>query len=320
MLRRTLHHWRHFRPHRHRHRRYDKLYERRNHERDKEFAHAPEDVSYTLHDSDFYDAAERQVVSMVQRRPEVNDLDRHIDRLRKKFEHSRWAHDGMVALLAQVPRAVLAQLQMDEHPHGYRDKQQRLYELIDFNDTLDMIVIAMPPELRETFAERAKQAADRICKRVGAPCFSNEQWDAIIRGLSREIAVYMAARANGFNAVMPSRASDAMGVDVQVQDPESGRYINLDCKTPSAFRYRLEQLVKEDRISPHDQIKADEQSYWPVTNGHNRNRVYVILLCLLPDKFGEVENFEFVDSDAIRDTLNLLIRDYGLTDGRFGTM
>lgn len=257
---------------------------------------------------------------MLQRRPEVGDLDRKIDGLRKKFERSRWAHDGMVALLAQVPRAVLAQLQMDEHPHGYRDKQQRLYELIDFNDTLDATVIATTPDLRQTFAMRTKQAADRVCKRVGAPCFSNEQWDAIVRGLSREIAVYMAARNNGFNALMPSRASDALGVDVQVQDPETGRYVNLDCKTPSAFRYRLEQLLKENRISQHDLLEADERSYLPVMNGHGNNRINVVLLCLLPDKFGEVENFEFVDSSAIRETLNLLIRDYGLTDGRFGTM
>ena len=313
MLRKIFHRWRHFKPHKKQYR----TYNGRDYARDKEFFYEPEHIEYALADDDFYDAAEQQVVSMLQRRPELHDLDREIDALRKKFERSHWAHDGMVALLAQAPRAVLAQMQMDEHPHGYRNKQARLYELIDFNDTLDATILALDAPLRVTFEERTKQAADRVCKRVGAPCFSNEQWQAIVRGLSREIAVFLGAKSCGFNAIMPGRAQDAMGVDVRVQDPETRRYINLDCKTPSAFRYRLEQLVKESRITPHDLMRADELSYWPVQNGHGEQKVQVVLLCLLPDKFGKVHNFEFTDLAPLRDMLNTLITNYGLNDGKF---
>lgn len=55
---------------------------------------------------------------------------------------------------------------------------------------------------------------------VGSPCASiNEQWTAIIRGLTREVAVYLAAKEHGFNALATDRAHDALGVDMQVQDP-----------------------------------------------------------------------------------------------------
>lgn len=62
------------------------------------------------------------------------------------------------------------------------------------------------------------------------------------RGVSR-------GAENGFNAYMTDRAHDALGIDIQIQDPEDGRYINLDVKTPSSFRHRMEQLVHEGRLT-----------------------------------------------------------------------
>lgn len=153
----------------------------------------------------------------------------------KRFERTKQPHDGLVALLSQVPRAVLAQLQMDQFPHGYRNKRERLYELIDFNDTMVNTILVLTDTLRDQFSARTKQAADRICKRVGAPCFTNEQWTAIIRGLTREVAVYQAAVDNGFSAWMTDRSQDALGIDMQVQDPETKRYLNIDVKTPAHF-------------------------------------------------------------------------------------
>src|SRR6478672_12632759 len=45
-------------------------------------------------------------------------------------------------LLAQTPTAVFAQAQMDSHKHGYHNREKRLYELIDFNDTFVSYVLA----------------------------------------------------------------------------------------------------------------------------------------------------------------------------------
>ena len=279
---------------------------------------AQERPVFVCSSTDIFDCAEQTVVDLLQRRPEVDDLDRDIPRLQKKFEKTKNPLDGIISILAQAPRASLAQIQMDAHPHGYHDKQARLLELIDFNDAIDSTVIALEPERRQQFAERMKQATDRMCKRVGAPCFTNEQWDAIMRGLGREIAVYLAAKDNGFYVYMTNRSQDALGVDLQVQDPESRRYVNLDIKAPSSFRYRLEQLLKEDRITEKQLLQADQNSYASVVNGHGKHRVNVVLLSTLPDKFGEVENFEFIDSAPVRDMLNHLIREYGLYDDRFG--
>jgi hypothetical protein len=176
----------------------------------------------------------------------------------------------------------------------------------------------MDDRLRQQFSERTKQAADRISKRVGAPCFTNEQWVAIIRGLTREVAVYLAAQENGFNAWLTDRAHDALGVDMQVQDPETRRYINIDVKTPSSFRHRMEQLVKENRLTERELLRGDEQSYIIEHNGHGSHRVEVVVLCILPDMFGELADWRFVTPEPMRTKLNILIRDHGLTDGRYG--
>jgi hypothetical protein len=103
-----------------------------------------------------------------------------------------------------------------------------------------------------------------------------------------------------------------------VRDPESGRYINLDVKTPSSFRHRLEDLVQEGRLTDHELIEADERSYAIETNGHNGGSVQVIVLCMLPDTFGEFGHFRLQNSEPMRQMLNFLIREYGLDDGRYG--
>ena len=312
-------HWRRFKP------RFKRGYAKhgynvhwRDKKYDKQHLTTPADVQYVCHSTDFFDCAEEEVVSLLQRRPEVNALDGDIERLRARHQKSGLSHDGMVALLAQVPRTVLAQLQMDQFPHGYRNKQERLYELIDFNDTLVDTILAMPDTLRQQFAERTKQAADRICKRVGAPCFTNEQWAAIVRGLTREVAVYLAAKENGFNAWLTDRAHDALGVDMQVQDPESRRYINVDVKTPSSFRHRMEQLVKERRLTDRELLAGDKDSYIIEHNGHGGHKVEVVVLCILTDLFGDLADWRFVNPEPMRGKLNMLIRDHGLSDGKYG--
>lgn len=291
---------------------------RRDVRQDKHYMVAPVEPQFVCNTTDLFDCAEDRVRSMMQRRPEVNSLDRKADALKQKFERTRQPLDGLAALFAQAPRASLAQAQMDKHPHGYHNKQARLYELIDFNDTFDLAVLTLSEKHRSEFVERAKQAIDRTCQRVGAPGFSEEQWQAIVRGLSREIAVYLAAKNSGFHTIMTQRSQDALGIDIQVMDPESRRYINLDIKSPSSFRHRLEQLVKEDRLTERELLRADERSYAVVTNGRGRQKVKVVLLCILPDRFGEIDDFEFVDIAPMRSTIARLIDHYGLRDGKFG--
>ena len=312
MLQRFHYHWRRFRPNAR------QQYQGRDRSRDRQHLTERQEPPFVCRSTDIFDCAEAQVQSYMQRRPEMHDLDKKADKLKKKFERTRQPLDGLVALFAQAPRASLAQIEMDRRPHGYHDKQARLFELIDFNDTFDLVIMTLSDDDRARFADTAKQAMDRTCKRVGAPCFTNEQWQAIVRGLSREIAVYLAAKNSGFHTIMTSRAQDALGIDIQVMDPQSRAYINLDIKSPSAFRHRLEQLVKEKRLSERELLQADERSYVQTVNGRGERRVRVMLFNTLPDHYGEIRDFRFVDESLVRERLNQLIREYGLRDGKFG--
>lgn len=275
----------------------------------------PHRVSSTL-----YVEAEEAVVALLQRRPQERDLDRSIERFQKRFQATNNPYDGVVSLLTQVPRAVFAQRDMDMVRHGYRNKRERRFELIDFNDTIVATILGMPDSLRAPFAERIKQAADHICHRVGAPCFTDEQWTAIIRGLTREVALYLAAIDSGFHAWMTDRAHDALGIDMQIQDPESRRYINIDVKTPSSFRHRMETLVREGRLTERELLRGDEDGYITECSGHGVDRARVIVLEILPDRYGDLLNWRFVEVEPIRHVLNRLIRDEGNHDEKYGSL
>jgi len=207
-------------------------------------------------------------------------------------------------LLAQTPQAVLAQQQMDSHRHGYHHREKRLYELIDFNDTFVNLVLATRYRDLPGFAERLKKDMTQYCKRLRTPMFSDEQYDAIVRGLGREIAVYRSARFMGFGVQMTNRTDDAFGIDMIITQPETNKRLNIDCKTPAAFRHRLEDLANHGRISDDDIVRADERGFITLDHHRGQETVPVTLLCILPDRLGEISNFTFDEPERLEAMLN----------------
>jgi hypothetical protein len=221
-------------------------------------------------------------------------------------EPAREAERLRTQLLAQTPRAVLAQQQMDAHPHGYHNREKRLYELIDFNDTFVSYVLATRHRDLPGLSDRLKQDMIHYCRRLNTPMFSDEQYDAIVRGLGREIAVYRSATFKGFKVRMTSRTEDAFGIDMVITQPISGRILNIDCKTPPAFRHRLEDLAQHGRIDDEDIVRADEQGYWTLEHRRGQERVPVTLLCILPDRLGEIRDFTFEQPERLEAMLNTI--------------
>lgn len=203
-----------------------------------------------------------------------------------------------------TPKAALAQAQMDTHKHGYHNREKRLYELIEFNDAFVSYVLAMPHEKMPGLTEDLKRDMIGYCKKLRTPMFTDEQFDAIVRGLSREIAVFRAARYQGFDVRMTSRTDDAFGIDMVITQPETGKHLNVDCKTPPAFRHRLEDLVHHGKISEQQLLRADEVDY--LTSMHRRDdeQVPVTLLCIRPDTLGDIHDFSFDDSKKLAVLLN----------------
>src|SRR5690606_30984045 len=67
---------------------------------------------------------------------------------------ARSIHDKvhlLALLILQAPGAARAQREMDGHRGGYKNRQARLYELIDFNDTFVDTVLSLNEEERQTF-------------------------------------------------------------------------------------------------------------------------------------------------------------------------
>ena len=201
---------------------------------------------------------------------------------------------------------------MDEHPHGYRNRHERLFELIDFNDTLVSAVLALPESELPQFADVAKRAMDAFCKRVKSRCFSNEQFEAIVHGLSREIAVYRGAKAEGYEVSMTSRTQDALGIDMVIRDPASGRSINVDCKTHSAFYYRLKDLVHEGRMTTEESAIAEDKGYCRVVNGDDSQRVAIILWRIDEQTYGDIQAFSLADPARLGNALHDIIQAEGV--------
>lgn len=238
--------------------------------------------------------------------------DEFIERLRKKGEPSepQAKQEYLRALLiAQTPRAAKAQIEMDRHKHGYHHREKRLYELIDFNDTFVSYVLATPHRQLPGLAERLHQDMVEFCRRLGTTMLTDVQFEAITKGLSREIAVYRGALHQGFKARMTSRSEDAFGIDMVITDTESGKQLNIDCKTPSAFRHRLEDLVKEGRLEDDDVVIADEQGYVTIAQYRNNEAVPVTLFCILPDRLGEIVDFTFDDTSRLKVELDRMFTD-----------
>lgn len=242
---------------------------------------------------------------------DVQYLNTIIEATQREAVATNQAHVWLRSLILQSPRAVQAQRQMDAHPHGFRNKEQRTLELIDFNDAFVATILVLPKEELDRFSGEARLLMDWFCKRVGVGGFSNEQYEAIVKGLTREIAVFYGANANGLTARLTDKHADAMGIDVVITDPKTGKSINVDCKTPSSYRHRLGDLVHEGRMSEGEMLEADQLGYAVEWNGKGGERVQVVLLRIDREKFGEVINFEFERADELGGALRYLLQQFG---------
>lgn len=248
-------------------------------------------------------------------------LPRAIEEMKQRVERSEDVErvpQLIALLLLQTPRAARAQHIMDSrHGHGYHNRSKRLYELIDFNDTFVDIVLALTHEQRQSFAQEIYIHMDAICRRSRTHMFTREQFDAIVHGLSRETAVYLGARETGLDVHMTSRVADGLGVDMQVRDPKSDRYINIDCKTTGAYLRRVEELRREGRLREDQVVAALTRGYIEVINGHHKDQVRVVLFAVVTEAIGEIRGFEFTRTDLIAGKLREAIRMCGRHDGEF---
>ncbi len=217
----------------------------------------------------------------------------------------------LLALILRSPRAAQAQMQMDKHKHSFHNKSARVMELIDFNDAYVSTVLAMPTDHIHEFNAEFKRMIDWFCKRVGAWALSNEQFEAIAHGLSREIAVYNAVYSAGFDAKMTNRTEDAFGIDLHIRERETNKRISVDTKTNSAFHYRLIELFREGRLSQDDIDLAERRGYTAVMNGHGEEKQRVILWRIDHETLGDITDFAFAKTDLLLDELRGMLNEYG---------
>lgn len=268
----------------------------------------PQNTAQTVHqggDSRLVDQARSSIdlairqAGLTRRRLRTEHLEPVIEILKLRSANEGTAAVWFALLIAQAPRAARAQAQMDGHAHGYQNKQARLFELIDFNDAFVSTVLALPDTELEGFVELARHELARFCAQVRGTMFSEQQYEAITRGLSREVAVYRGALLGGYRAEMTSRTQDALGVDMVVTDPATKQSINIDCKTSSSYRYRLQDLVREGRLSEDDALRADEIGYAWELNGNDSEQVEVVLMRIDPNELGDIKDFEFVEPERL---------------------
>lgn len=226
-------------------------------------------------------------------------LNQLIDNAKSVATKTNTAVDWLYALSLQAPRAAVAQKIMDEHPHGYHNKEARLFELIDFNDAFVASILVLEKNVLPRAVLEIKNLAEQSCKKAGTRCFSDEQFQAIAHGLSREIAVYLGLQREGYEVEMTNRVSDAFGIDMHVTDPKTLQKINIDIKTRSAYRYRIEQLRREGRLSDETLLMAERNGFAVVFNGHGSERTKVVIWCIDHELLGPIVNFSFENTELL---------------------
>lgn len=253
-----------------------------------------------------------------RRHDDFDYLNPHIEAATKRAELAEANKDDdseaaawLLALVLRAPRAARAQAQMDKYKHNYKNKSARVLELIDFNDAYVSTVLVMPEDHIHLFNDELKKLIAWFCKRVGAWTFSNDQFHAIVHGLSREIAVFNTVKSAGYNVRMASRTDDAFGIDMVITDPNTMKSINIDTKTASAFHYRLIDLLREGRLSELDIELAEKRGYTAVFNGHGENKARVMLWRIDHRTLGDISDFRFDKTEGLIAELKEMLNEYG---------
>ena len=202
-------------------------------------------------------------------------------------------------LLDRTPGAVRAQREMDSYQGSYHTDKSRLYELIDFNDAYVSLALSLSSYERRGFVERVKAEMSEYCLRAKSPMFTDQQFEAITKGLGREVATYLGAKSAGYSVTMTSRTQDAMGVDMIITEPDTGKSLNIDCKSPSAYHYRIRDLRHQGRMTDVEAEQAELTGYAFETNGHGADAVNVTLLRIDPNETGDITDLEFEKPELI---------------------
>lgn len=205
---------------------------------------------------------------------------------------------NLALLLARSPRAAVAQMEMDIHRGGYKNHKARIYELIDFNDSFVDTVLSLPEDQLPTFPDQLNQYMERLCQKVNVLMMTDKQFYAIVHGLSREIAVYHAAKEEGFEVRMASRSEDARGADMVVTN-EHGMMMNIDCKTRSSFHFRLLDLKRDQLITEEERLEAEETGYMVLRKGKHADFVRTTLIRASTQDLSNIRAFRFVDTMKI---------------------
>jgi hypothetical protein len=217
----------------------------------------------------------------------------------------------LALVIVQTPQAARAQEDMDKHRGGYSNRQARVYELIDFNDTFVDLVLSLPLEEHSGFASRLWNELTHFCEEYHAMCFEEKQFLAIVHGLSREIAVFHGAKTEGLVAHMTSRVQDARGIDMVITDPMTHRSIEVDCKTRSSFHFRLLNLERKRRISNEDRLRCELAGFCPVAGVSRPDASHSILLRIATEELGPIRDFAFEDTRLLGERLRAAIAEHG---------
>lgn len=291
---RTIGHWKRFRP-----RRRGKLHDATVYEADTLYAQARGIVG-------------QHMQATRSRRFKPDNPLKHTARASAKLRaHDPHTPEQLLALLIlQAPGAVRAQTEMDNHYGGYKNRQARLYELIDFNDTFVDTVLVLPDDELAGFPDRLKQEIDWFCDHLGVATLTDEQYEAIVHGLSREIAVYYAAKDSGLIPRMTSRVQDAKGIDLIISDPDTKRTISIDVKTRASFRWRLVDLQRRGRVDEDKRMQCELAGFCTV-KGRKNDEVDTLLFRVATNRLGAIKDFRFTDPEPIKNLLRDALSHHG---------
>lgn len=287
--------WRRFKPRRRGH-----LSDKTAYEDSSIYARAREIVDQTLSEAR---------ISTHASRSSYKTLARAVKKLQQRQSHD--VSHMLAKIILMSPGAARAQHEMDKHQGGYKNRQARVYELIDFNDAFVDTVLALDQQYLSDFTERLKEEMTLFCQRMNAQPLDDDQYYAIVHGLSREIAVYFGAKDLGYVPHMTSRVQDAMGIDMIISDPETKKTLHIDVKTNSSFHFRLLNLKRAKRIDEEKHMHCELAGFCTIRNGKGVKAVDTVLFRVSTKYLGPIKDFRFDDTEKFSALLRAALDNYG---------
>ncbi|HSE61605.1 MAG TPA: hypothetical protein VLA88_04910 [Candidatus Saccharimonadales bacterium] len=208
-----------------------------------------------------------------------------------------------VALVTlEMPQTAAAHGRLEEGNSASRaDRTTDKLTVSRFNQNLAEAMAYMPPSMLATFpTELRRRSSDLLRDEWHVATLANDNYNRIISGISREVALWRAAEAElpeGWEIVGATPEEDLRGTDIIIYDADDNE-LRLDSKTDTGFNRAVKKQYDDGYMTAAEAEAATTNGYF-YKSGTTPGGEPIQNCIVNADSLGKVRNFEYEDTEPV---------------------